>query len=267
MASFIDFLFIVNIILLLTKSPDLILRPHQRKYFNGKFESFTLLVDSLSPWRWFKSIKHELYYSRYLALCGSISFVIANIYSYKVKVAAPTLTVTELQVSTLLFMLFLSSSMLFLLCSVLFKVKSDVTRLMLFVAVISWAPGILNTPIAAISALWQYWMFDVIPYYPNLFVGARSDEFWVRNTVMDTDLGLTSTLAWGLVLLFSGFSIVPLAILLVTVHFQVLILVTVFCLNCFKALIWRIAEFDKGPFMGLLALLTVILGVTKFWIE
>lgn len=60
MKSIIDGLFVIGLLVNLTKGADLILRPAQQKWIQSKTESLALLLDYTHPIRWYSGLtKHK----------------------------------------------------------------------------------------------------------------------------------------------------------------------------------------------------------------
>jgi hypothetical protein len=58
----VEILLVIGILVNLIKGADLILRPHQQKWLQNKFESLALWLDYAKPPKWYTSLVHKKIY-------------------------------------------------------------------------------------------------------------------------------------------------------------------------------------------------------------
>lgn len=52
-----------------------------------------------------------------------------------------------------------------------------------------------------------------------------------------------------------------------TLGFSLLLLIVELCLKILRAIVWRIAEYKRGAFAAIILIVTIILGITDFYLK
>ena len=259
----IEILLVIGILVNIIKGADLILRPHQQKWFQDKFESLVLWFDYAKPIDWF--IKREgakkIYISQALLLVTFLygGFFLINSRSMKggwswwgiliilyfvIYGVGQVISIKSNQDSKGLNPELLTNKYDRRVIRWLFGSQSLRQRL---------SRHLIVSTLGFVATFWLYIILDIgrDPLNPP-----------------------GSSLLIELVLVVQGVSIVIGFLLIVAgilsfsiLVFSLLFLLSELMLKIIRGIAWRIAEYNKGAFAAIVLLATIVLGVIELYLK
>lgn len=250
----VETLLVIGILINLIKGADLILRPHQQKWLQDKVDTLALCLDYKSPLEWyiksgFTQKWFWLWYHIVIVSAGTLYFYSNN----------------NLNTSTIVTLIFFSLSILIM--------KEKGGSFMIHTAI--WKMLIFR--ITGKKGDLIDWMFEGVTLQESIqkqffvsltgiasfhFVYFNWDNFYKNNS------SSTGSLIFLTIFLFV---VHPLAVIgvanIIVIIFSVSIVIAEFLLKIIRGIIWRIAEYNKGAFAAIILLVTVVLGVTEFYLK
>lgn len=263
----LDTLLIIALLLLFTKSANLLLLPHQRKAFNDRFELFTLWLDEKRPFTWFLSLPHKKKWHLYLGAGLPVPFFVSIILSWIfTSRTSPDHPIDDGSKAIACLIAWLITVVILNGVIVISRlVKPRHFLLLLLAACITaphWYRGVMSSYGMSFASLLRYLSVGKVYCYPNLYSNGKP-PFWIwEPNAIDNVSGL-HVLGYSISGEFA-FILIIVSQILVALSVATLIMIIVSIVaRAGRAIAWRIAEFDNGPFLGLMAFISFVLGVTR----
>lgn len=253
----VDILLVIGILVNLIKGADLVLRPHQQKWLQKKFESLALWLDYTKPLKWYMSLVHKKVYS---VLFFTAPFIV---------IALPLApSIVKSGIAPLWWGVFV----------VVFGIIATIVT-------IASAFGISNLeddlpserpPFYDVLSLGQYWLINSDSFAQqllrHLLVVATSVGLWLIISSTKTNIfgkgGFLIEILNGIVFLtfcFITWGFAASSFLIII--FVLILLAAEVMLKFFRGLVWRIVEYNKGAFAAIVLIVTIVLGVTEFYLK
>ena len=241
----VDVLLIVGLILNFVKAGDLILRPHQLKWFQDRFEHLTLWLDFTKPLKALKTLTSD---DGRLALL-MLAYVPAIVFF----AATQALQTPEPKgVSLITYLNF--GILIFLI-----KRGLPVTSWLLGDGrVSSFLKRFLVLSIGQLAALVPL----VLSGLSTAYLSDHSKEHLLLGVLFVVD----ALVLFALVLLNLVYSTIWLACFLTIVASSILLILEML-LKFARGIAWRIVEYNKGAFAAIVLIVTVALGLIDFYLK
>lgn len=285
MQGTIEILLILGIIINLIKGADLILRPHQQKWIQDKFDTFTLWLDYSRPLNWYNTrrvggitlgagfriltivgiisiaLDHLSWITASVALivCSAIviSFVRAQMGKARPVNQDGVISVNQdIKPSKLFFPIRINDQ----LVDWLFKSK-DIWQYLL--------RTFLTVLLALVLILIIYIALQGL-FYSLAFV---SDLTGINIKINRVNLIVTLMLLIIPLLIYFGIVVISMPLILTgaaslfPLISSVLFLMFEAVLKIIRGIVWRAAEYNKGAFAAIVLLVTVVLGIVEFYLK
>jgi len=240
-----DTAFALGIMLQVTKLADFLLRPKQQEWVRGKCESFTLRLEYFRPLTWFYQIQDHK---------------IQNFFIAQVAVLAMAVDASLASLPLPLMLVYLC-----ILCGPAF--------LLLYtrgIPIVRWIYGNGHFGIF----IWRYFQFLLIGGMLKLLIAAISvcnNKFILPHIDPSNSFYSLMMFPLGLILLALASISLCVWIILVLGLFaivaQLLLLALSAFVALFRAIAWRVVEYNKGPWAALTLLVTAILGCFDLYLH
>ena len=245
----------------------MVLRPHQRKAFDSLFDSITLRLDDARPFQWFLSLPHGEKWHLYLAAGLVIPIAAAGVSMYGLNEIIETgrdLTSrdkAQAVLGTWLIAVVILNSLI-----VIAKFLSQRGLLILMLALGYTAPGWYYGAAVSFSvtfaSLLRYAAHGEVYCYPNLLAQGEP-PIWIWESGAMAEFGGASLFLYMMLGQVAFLAVIALQILLALLLATAMMAFFTALVRTARALAWRIAEYNSGAFMGLMALLGLALGVLR----
>lgn len=278
MSRTIEMLFIVGVFVNVIKGADLLLRPNQQKWLQDKVDSLALRLDYTRPLEWY--FNRQLLRKLYALLLG------ITLFGFCLSLA---LAIGEWQVWLIPLTALLPLTYVIRLTFTGKRIRF-VDRLFGKRSRTPWSP---DTSFFKTSQRLQDWLFAINSAPQSLirpFLLFLLAIFWMGLDVgfclVIIGLAITSVrieTTWVLIL-FCLISLVPIIcyfvclivsiepilmgiVCLLVLVFSLVLLFTEILLKLIRAVVWRIAEYNKGAFAAITLVTTVLLAIAEFYIK
>jgi hypothetical protein len=244
----IDILFVVGALVSLVKAAELLLRPHQEKWLQEKFEWLALWLDYTRPLRAYQRSRKHVYVGLFYTgpfVLGC--FVVARMYKHGHYPLWGVVAVVAIV------------GWIVIRLTIMTVEEEDETADLLG----------LRPPFDVI----QYWIARAKGFGSQLIkhglLGGISVGLWCLWLFLEsrTDTTLEIILVFGVMLVFLSYTAwvggSNLAITIVSVS----LLMLEGGLTIVRAIVWRIVEYNKGAFAAIVLIMTLALGVTEFFLK
>lgn len=277
----VEILLVIGILVNLIKGADLILRPHQQKWVQDKFESLVLWFDYTKPFDWYKSNSgaRETY--------GLILSVIPAIFIF--RFALPK------NYPSLVLIIFVSAIILLARHPTAPQNNNEEAIKDYeenFYKTVS-TPEEHKEPIRKAEARLARWLFScnttgqylIRPFLLTCIGGTAFSLVYGFIHLADTSYRYMASVinpGWGwlkyslifLILLicfrviryFAGFVFLGFVCLCIFI-FTLILITTEALLKIARGITWRIVEYNKGAFAAIILIATIALGVTEFYLK
>lgn len=235
MERIVDVLFVIGLIVNLLKGADLILRPHQQKWVQEKFESFTLWLTDTKPLQLYRNLSKQ-----------------------KVKTVIAILASTYLVSSLILMVYFFHYPQ---------RADGDVFEDPLGVSLLIVGGLVAVTMIAYPITQWLLkstnFAFFLLRFLSLivLLIGLRfCTKPFLDSGNANAAVALLLYIAWlslAVVITAGVFVIAFSVILVLSESFLVIV----------RGVAWRIAEYNKGAFAAIILIITIALGVAELYLK
>jgi hypothetical protein len=263
----IDVLTLIGIVLNLVKATDLILRPHQQRWVQAKFESLTLLLEYTRPLRWFAGLSQASLIFIVYALTGAyVAFRMGRIIDWLGHFIPPLAGSREPPFGAYVF------GIVVMLIVGFSKYRSaEAMEWIIHGDHSTRAPHETIHPfLFVLRFLWITLRFCFSFVLVDLFVyGTMSIVLTKRISLIpysSFDYRLFRiALFSGMFYLFSLLAIVPVCTLISGITIVLFILEIL--LKVSRAVCWRIVEYNKGVVAAITLILTVALGALDIYLK
>jgi hypothetical protein len=241
----VDVLLIVGLILNFVKAGDLILRPHQLKWFQDRFEHMTLWLDFTKPLKALKTLTSDDGRLALLVL-GYVPaiFVLAATQAPQASEPKGISLITYLNFGILIFLI---------------KKGLPITRWLFGDGrVTSFLKRFMLLSIGQLVAL----VCLVLSVRLIVYLSDHSNEHFLLGALFVVDILVLLALA----LLNLVYSTIWLACFLTIVASSILLIFEIL-LRFARGIAWRIVEYNKGAFAAIVLIVTVALGLIDFYLK
>lgn len=268
----IEILLIVGIFVNLIKGGELILRPHQQKWLQDKFETFVLMLDYTKPLEWYinKSRKKVFWISGWsigLGLYGLAGAVIQP-----KRYGGLTFKISFDNLKT-----FIAASLILLVFSftkyVLSKNSDESDEINSIVARLQKPLNEWLTDDESVGGQISRLLFVGITASIFVIITGALLVFYIDNVFFATaahDDTVLFLLAMAGVVIIGSIVWIGVRFAIGVLIFMILFLSMLFTellLKLLRGLTWRIAEYNKGAFAALVLVATALLGVAEFYVR
>ncbi|SRR6266705_5306995 len=241
----VDALLIVGLILNFVKAGDLILRPHQLKWFQGRIEHLTLWLDLTKPLKALRTLTGEE---------GRLALLVLG-YVPAIFFFAATQALQEREPIGVSFITYLNFGILI----VLIKSGLPITRWLLGDGrLISFLKRFVVLTIGELAALVSLRLAAL----PMEYLSDHSKEHFLLGTLFVLDI----LVLLALVLFDLVYSTIWLACFLTIVASSILLSFEIL-LKFVRGIAWRIVEYNKGAFAAIILIVTAALGLIDFYLK
>ena len=241
----VDVLLIVGLILNFVKAGDLILRPHQLKWFQDKVEHMTLWLDFTKPLKALKTLTGD---------DGRLALLVLG-YVPAIFFFAVTQAIQPSEPKGISLFTYLNFGILILLI----KKGLPITRWLVGDGrITSFLKRFMLLSIGQLVAL----VCLVLSVRSTGYLSDHSNEHFLLGALFVVDI----LVAVALVLLNLAYSTIWLACFLTIIASSFLLMFELL-LKFARGIAWRIVEYNKGAFAAIILIVTVALGLTDFYLK
>lgn len=262
----LDGLFILGASLSVLKGADLLLREHQRRWLQQRFEFLTLWLEYLRPLPWFQRVPFSFWATLGLFVTLTVA-VLAVVVAF--LTGAGTIAVFEsnwlLQVLIHgpLFLLSTGGAVLWsyiTLHQVLDDGRTFRDFLVRFVTILG-----LSVLLHALNGVGTYGYHRLFAWLFGYEVVGVTDRSLLHFYVTWSGLGATLTSLDGFNVLIGATVTVIVGLLVIVLQMVLLLLEGLVAL--LRAIAWRVAEYQKGVWAALVLLITISLGIAELYLR
>lgn len=258
--TILDLVLIIGILTNVVKGADLILRPHQQKWINDKFESLTLWLDYAKPLKWFSNLAT----SRgqiILILIGSLELVAVAIIVLLFKrndnvPRSERLTQILVLVISLLCIPVIVKRIGPKVTSWLFGDAKILRFLMRYILLIIGGYIILGLYQAVVMIF--IWLFSSRKSYFDFMDATLDSNSWEHSAYLISIMALWPFFTFFWILIQVGGIVLWAAVILFLL--EVL-------LKIGRGIAWRITEYNKGAYAALTLILTIFIGIVDLYLK
>lgn len=260
-------LLVIALLLLFTKAANLLLLPHQRKAFNDWFDGFTLWLDEKRPFTWFLSLPHREKWHLYLAAgLPAPLFAAIVLSSFFAARTSPDHPIDDGSKAIACLMAWLTTVVILNAVIVVSRlVKPRHLSILLLAAGITaphWYRGVMSSYGMSFASLLRYLSVGKVYCYPNIYSNGKP-PFWIWEPNALDSVGVLHSLGYAIAGEFAFILMIAAQILVALSAATLGMVIVSVVARVGRAIAWRIAEFDNGPFLGLMAFISFVLGVTR----
>lgn len=253
----VEILLVIGILVNLIKGADLILRPHQQKWLQNRFDTLALRLDYAKPLKWYTGLVHNRIYG-VLFFAAPLLIIAAPLIPSVVKTGTAPLWWAIMMYALILFV-------------VIGCVVAACEKVNLIDDFSSQRP-----PAWDVVSLVHYWLTSpkslTQQLIRHLIIVATSVGLWLLISSTKTNVfgkgGVLIEVLNGIVfIVFALHTWIFAASSFCIIIFSLSLLLAEILLKLLRGLIWRIAEYNKGAFAAIVLILTAALGVTEYYIR